>query len=148
MAVAPNFLTSISSQKRTTSQQPLCQIYSKLKLKTLTSLTLVLVFYCYFEQILQIVLMSPLLTPNKWIPTRLKLNNSHCVKSVLNRSYSGPHFSRISGHLNWMRRDTPYLSIFSPNAGKCRKNADQNNSEFFILKLYKIFKTYKSVLKF
>ena len=25
---------------------------------------------------------------------------------------------------------TPYLSVFSPNAGKCGKNADQNNSEY------------------
>ena len=24
----------------------------------------------------------------------------------------------------------PYLSVFSPNAGKCGKNADQNNSEY------------------
>ena len=22
-------------------------------------------------------------------------------------------------HLDWIRRDTPYLSVFSPNAGKC-----------------------------
>ena len=26
-----------------------------------------------------------------------------------------------------------YLSVFSPNAGKCWKNADQNNSEYGIL---------------
>ena len=26
--------------------------------------------------------------------------------------------------------DTPYFSVFSPNAGKCGKNADQNNSEY------------------
>ena len=49
----------------------------------------------------------------------------HCVKSVRNWSYSGPHFPRI-----W----TEYreiLSVFSPNAGgKYRKNADQNNSEY------------------
>ena len=25
---------------------------------------------------------------------------------------------------------TPYLSVFSPNAGKCGKNAEQNNSEY------------------
>ena len=36
------------------------------------------------------------------------------VKSVRIRKYSGPHFS----HLNWIRRDIPYLSVFSPNAGK------------------------------
>ena len=48
---------------------------------------------------------------------------SHCVKSVRIRSYSGPHF-------DWIRRDTEYLSVFSQNAGKCGKNADQNNSEY------------------
>ena len=38
----------------------------------------------------------------------------HCVKRVRIRSYSGPHFFRI---------------LFSSNAGKYGKNADQNNSE-------------------
>ena len=37
----------------------------------------------------------------------------HCVKSVRIRSYSGPHFSRISG----------------PNTGKCGKNVHQYSSE-------------------
>ena len=32
---------------------------------------------------------------------------------------------RIFPHLEWIRKDTPYLSVFNPNAG----NADQNNSE-------------------
>ena len=41
---------------------------------------------------------------------------SHCVKSVHDRSYSGPHFSAFG--LNTERRDTPYLSVFSPNAGR------------------------------
>ena len=47
----------------------------------------------------------------------------HCIKSVRIWSYSGPHFSRIFRH-------SEYLSVFSPNAGKCGKNADQNNSEY------------------
>ena len=66
----------------------------------------------------------------------------HCIKSVCIRSYSGPHFSCIFLHSDRIRRDTEYLSIFrirrdteylsifSPNVGKCRKNADQNNSEY------------------
>ena len=33
-------------------------------------------------------------------------------------------------HSDWIRRDTPYLSVFSPNAGKSEKNADQINSEY------------------
>ena len=44
----------------------------------------------------------------------------HCVKSVRIRSCSG------------LWRDTEYLSTFSPNAGKCGKNADQNNSEYWL----------------
>ena len=54
----------------------------------------------------------------------------HGVKSVVIRSYSGPHFSSIFPHSEWMWRNTLYLSVFSPNAGKCGKNADQNNSEY------------------
>ena len=41
----------------------------------------------------------------------------HCVKSVCIRSYSGPYLSHI-------------LSVFSPNAGKCGENAEQNNTEY------------------
>ena len=54
----------------------------------------------------------------------------HCVKRVRIRSYSGPHLSRISPHSDWIRRDTEYLSVFSPNAGKCGKNADQITPKF------------------
>ena len=54
----------------------------------------------------------------------------HCIKYVRIRSYSGPHFSRIFPHLDWIWRYTPYLSVFSPNIGKCGKNADQNTSEY------------------
>ena len=54
----------------------------------------------------------------------------HCVKSVWIRSYSGLHFSCIFPHSDWIRRDNPYLSVFSLNAGKCGKNADHNNSEY------------------
>ena len=43
----------------------------------------------------------------------------HCVKSVRIRSYSGPHFSRIFSHSDWIRRDTEHLSVFRPQAGKC-----------------------------
>ena len=57
-------------------------------------------------------------------------DKKHCVKSDRIRSYSGPHSSLIFPHSDWMRRDTEYLSVFSPNAGKCDKNADQNNSEY------------------
>ena len=32
---------------------------------------------------------------------------THGVKGVLIRSYSGPHFSRISPHSDWIWRDTP-----------------------------------------
>ena len=53
----------------------------------------------------------------------------HCVKRVRIWSYSGPHFFRIFPHSDWIRRDTEYLFVFGPNAGKSRRNADQNNSQ-------------------
>ena len=56
------------------------------------------------------------------------LQASHCIKSVRIRSYSGPHFSHIFPHSDQIRRD--HLSVFSPNAEKCEKNADENNSEY------------------
>ena len=59
-----------------------------------------------------------------------QFEHSHCIKSVHIRSYPGPHFPRIFPHSDWIGRDTQYLSLFSPNAGKCGENADQNNSEY------------------
>ena len=63
--------------------------------------------------------------PGIWdrIPEILKkvriLNKiKYCIKSVRIRSYSGLHFSHIFPHSDWIQRDTPYLSVFSPNAGK------------------------------
>ena len=56
--------------------------------------------------------------------------HQHCVKCFRIRSYFGPHFPRIFRHSDWIRRDTKYLSVFSPNAGKCGKNVDQNNSGY------------------
>ena len=53
-----------------------------------------------------------------------------CVKSVSIWKYSRLHFSRNFLHLDWIRRDAEYLSVFGPNAGKCRKNADQNDSQY------------------
>ena len=67
----------------------------------------------------------------QWDISIIDTPNIHCVKRVHIRSYSGPHFSHIFPHSDWIRRDTEYLSIFSPNAGKCGKNVDQNNSEYF-----------------
>ena len=58
-------------------------------------------------------------------------NITHCVKSVHIRSYSGPHFSRIFPHLDWLRRD-----IFSPNAGKIPTRITLNTYTFYAVTLY------------
>ena len=58
------------------------------------------------------------------------LRKTHGVKGVRIRSYFGPHFSGIFRHSDLIRRNTQYLSVFGPNAGKSGKNADQNNSEY------------------
>ena len=57
----------------------------------------------------------------------------HCIKRVRIGSYSDPHFSaffHIQTEYGEIRRDTEYLSVFSPNTGKCGENADQKNSEY------------------
>ena len=60
----------------------------------------------------------------RWMDTK------HWVKTVRIRSSSGLHFSRIFQRSDWIRRDTEYLPVFSPNTEKCGKNADQNYSEY------------------
>ena len=72
-----------------------------------------------------------------------------CFKTVRIRSYSDPHFSRIFSHSDWIRRDTKYRSVFSPNAGKCGKNADQNNSEYelFLRTLFFIKNMHKQLYR-
>ena len=86
-------------------------------------------------------------------------HKNHCVKCFRIQNYSGPHFSRIFPHSDCisvslciqsecgkmrekcsispysvrMRENAgkmQYLSVFSPNAGKWGKNADQNNSKY------------------
>ena len=48
-----------------------------------------------------------------------------CVKNVRIRSYFGPHFPAFGlnteryGEFSTLGLNTEYLSIFSPNAGKC-----------------------------
>ena len=54
----------------------------------------------------------------------------HCVKSARIRSYSGPHFSRNFPAFSGIRTEYSYLSVFGPNAEKCGKNVDQNNTEY------------------
>ena len=44
----------------------------------------------------------------KFHPTG-KYSVKYSVKSVRIRSYSGPHFSSIFPHSDWIRRDTPYF---------------------------------------
>ena len=45
----------------------------------------------------------------------LAVSYSYCMRSVRIRSF--PYFG-IFLHLDWIRRNTPYLSVFNPNAGK------------------------------
>ena len=42
----------------------------------------------------------------------------HCVKNFGTRSFSGPYFPAFGLNLDWIQRDTEYLFVFSPNAGK------------------------------
>ena len=42
-------------------------------------------------------------------------------------------WSAFFPHSDWIRWDTEYPSVFSPDLGKCRKNAEQNNSDYGLL---------------
>ena len=58
----------------------------------------------------------------------------HCVKSPYSNLFSSafsPHFPRIFPHSDWRRRDTEYLSVFSPNAGKIRARITPNTDYFY-----------------
>ena len=54
------------------------------------------------------------------------LYNSHCIKRVRIRSYSGPHIWRIFPHLDWIRRDT------QENGWKMWTRVFPNNSTLFL----------------
>ena len=47
------------------------------------------------------------------------MTDIHYVKSIRIRSFSGPYFLAFGLNTEWIQKDTEYLSIFSPNAGKC-----------------------------
>ena len=59
--------------------------------------------------------------------------STHCLKSVRIRSYSGPHFSRIFPHADWIRRDTgisPNSVWMREDAGKMRTRTTPNTDTF------------------
>ena len=64
----------------------------------------------------------------------LKLSRAkHSAQSVCIRSYSGPYFSRIRTEYG----EIEYLSVFSPNAGKCgemRTRITPNTDSFYAVK--------------
>ena len=68
--------------------------------------------------------------------------NHRCVKSVRIRSYSGPHFSHIFLHSDWITLLKERLSVFSPNAEKCEKNVEQNNSEYTFYAMHFLWASY------
>ena len=60
-----------------------------------------------------------------------ELFECHCIKSIRIRIYSGLHFFRIFPYSDWIRRDTEYLSVFSPNAGKMQTRITPNTNTFY-----------------
>ena len=70
----------------------------------------------------------------QWDISIIDTPNIHCVKRVHIRSYSGPHFSHIFPHSDWIRRDTeltgilnqqPYHSDFHMLPGEVQQNWQQ-----------------------
>ena len=55
-----------------------------------------------------------------WADNHITMQSSLFPCSTLREKSLNTEFfrARIFTHLDWTRRDTPYLSVFSPNAGK------------------------------
>ena len=53
-------------------------------------------------------------------------------KRVRNRSYSGPHFSRVFPHSDWIRRDTSIR--MRENPGKMRTRITPNTNSFYAVR--------------
>ena len=62
-----------------------------------------------------------------WLNQECASKKPHWLKRVRIPRYSGPHFSRIFPHSDWIRKDT---NVLSPNVEKYGRNADQNSSEY------------------
>ena len=96
----------------------ICKVYKTVGVKVNIQNVLTQYIYklTYIIQCLQIInlISSRILRYDLWSSIH------HCVSARI-RSYSGQCFL----HSDWIRRNTPYLSIFSPNAGKCRPESFQ-----------------------
>ena len=55
----------------------------------------------------------------------------NCVKRVRIQSYSGPHFSHIFPHSDWIRSISPYLVRMRENAGKMWTRITPNTDTFY-----------------
>ena len=60
------------------------------------------------------------------------------VQSAWKVSVFGVFLVRIFSHLNWIRKDTPYLSVLSPNTGKYRLEKLTDDNKRFLLRDFKI----------
>ena len=60
---------------------------------------------------------------------KCQVSNRSCLSLRKKCPYSELFWTAFFPHFPAFRLNTPYLSVFSSNAGKCRKKADQNNSE-------------------
>ena len=65
------------------------------------------------------------------------INPSHCVKRARIRSYSGPHFSRIFLHSDWIQI-SPYPVRMRENKGKMRTRITPNADSFYAVIIHKI----------
>ena len=91
----------------------------------------------YVEQILANILVRfrEILTPI------VIFISNHGVKRVRILTYSGPHFSRIFQHSDWIRRDnmSPYSVQMRENLGKMRTRITQNTDSFYAVNAFAKF---------
>ena len=73
----------------------------------------------------------------------LVMNHDHSPMSSLREKYPNTVFFlvRIFPHSDWIQRDTSYLSIFSPNAGKYRPGKTPYLDNFHAVVIRMVHKT-------
>ena len=105
--------------------------YRKANLATalLTVLTLFLAPH-YFEDVFKMSHLLLLLLPGE---NRVLYDQILKFKAAWKVSVSGVILVCIFLHWDWIRKDTPYLSVFSPNTRKIRNRISPNTDTFYVV---------------
>ena len=154
----------------------MCQIYSRLTIKTpeqrLAPLLLTLnifltLFYCYYCWIRtkkNVSWAREIIVPDNkfafsncekyivlWAGENCLVTSFHSYLSNIRLREKCPNTElfliRIFLYSDWIRRDLPYLSVFSPNTGKYGQEITPYLDTFHAVKVAKVYKFWRRISK-